>query len=79
MPGEVAELEGLYQNLRMEHRNAFLRGVGEQLAIASEAPHIPDSARRLEAPEGANVMQESFERGVRRAWGDDAPRVLSGK
>jgi hypothetical protein len=72
MPGEVAELEGLYRELRVEHRNAFLRGVGEQLAIASEAPSIPEAARRLEAPEGALVLDESFERVVLRVWGEEA-------
>ena len=56
----------------MEHRNALLRGVGEQLAIASEAPSIPEAARRLEAPEGALVLDESFERVVRRVRGEEA-------
>jgi hypothetical protein len=71
IPGEVAELEKHYQSVRMEHRNALLRGVGEQLAIAGEAPNIPEAARRLEAPEGARVLDESFERAVRRAWGEE--------
>jgi len=76
MSGEVAELEDLFQGIRMEHRNALLRGVGEQLAIAGEAPRIPSSARRLKAPEGERVLAESFEKIVRRAWGDEADRVL---
>ncbi len=69
IPGEVAELESLFHELRMEHRNALLRGVGEQLAIAGEAPVIPPSARRLKAPEGESVLAESFEKNVRRVWG----------
>ncbi|MDE0890842.1 MAG: glycosyltransferase family 39 protein [Planctomycetota bacterium] len=72
IPGEVAELEERFRSVRMEHRNAILRGVGEQLSIASEAPYIPDAARRLEAPEGAHVLEESFERNVRRVWGEEA-------
>jgi hypothetical protein len=72
IPSEVAELEERFRSVRMEHRNALLRGVGEHLAIASEAPHIPDAARRLEAPEGAHVLEESFERNVRRVWGEEA-------
>ncbi len=70
IPGEVAELEERFQSVRMEHRNALLRGVGEQLAIASEAPVIPEAARRLEAPEGARVLEDSFERTVSRIWGE---------
>ena len=77
MSGEVAELEELFQGIRVEHRNALLRGVGEQLAIAGEAPRIPSSARRLKAPEGESVLVESFEKIVRRVWGDEADRVLA--
>jgi hypothetical protein len=72
IPGEIAALERRFKSVRMEHRNALLRGVGEQLAIASEAPSIPEAARRLEAPEGALVLDESFERVVRRVRGEEA-------
>jgi len=69
IPGEVAELEERFKSVGIEHRNALLRGVGEHLAIASEAPLIPDAARRLEAPEGVRVLEESFERALKRVRG----------
>ncbi|MCH2106213.1 MAG: glycosyltransferase family 39 protein [Planctomycetes bacterium] len=66
VPSEVAELEERYHAVPVEKRNALLRGVGEQLAIASDEPHIPNTARRLTAPEGARTLDESFERALER-------------
>ena len=66
VPGEVKELEELYRAVPLEHRNALLRGVGEQLAIGNVEPRIPPAAFRLEPPEGATVLQEGFERTLAR-------------
>jgi len=76
IPGEVAELEELYQRIPIEQRNAFMRGVGEQLAIAGESPHIPSAAFDLEAPEGEEMLRDGFERSARKAWGEEAERLL---
>ena len=66
MRGEVKELEELYRAVPLEHRNALLRGVGEQLAIGNVEPRIPPAAFRLEPPEGATALQEGFERTLAR-------------
>lgn len=77
IPSEVAALEAHYHQVRAEHRNALLRGVGEQLAIAGVAPTIPLTARRLQAPEGESALKLSFERSVQKVWGDEAEGVLT--